>query len=445
MLNHFRGYISYTEDEFKEIWRKSIVVIDTNILLYFYKYTSKQSSQSLLGILRRLKEENRLWIPYQVALEYFFNYENNMFKQQEGYRKLEQKLIGLKEDARKTLATVKSDYPYIDTEDFNYFVENMEIANNELKSHIQKEIDELPDSKKIHIDILDLLNSIVGNPYTQDEIDEIEAQGEKRYSDEVPPGFSDKLEKNKTESRTYLDVKYQQKYGDLIVWNQIIDKVKKDGNLNPVIWITEDRTIDWWDKEEQKIKRPHPHLIQEFHNKTKQKFYMYRIESFVENAIKYLNVEVTPEQLDEFSTEVENIREAEKKNESKKQQLLTERNYRNILRKSNVKLVEILDYLPQTKKREATNRISEILHGKEPKENDYNSTVSWLSDNSIPELERKAKDLVTEIAIKYNEEETEMYLNRFNSTSTDPVERVVTLLELIKNMKNFINNDGLPF
>ncbi|KJD45761.1 PIN-like domain-containing protein [Paenibacillus terrae] len=92
MLDKFKGFISYTNEEFKVFWEKAIFVVDTNVLLNFFKYTSKESTKSLLGILKKLKDSGRLWIPHQVALEYFFNYENNMLKQQEGYKLLETEL-----------------------------------------------------------------------------------------------------------------------------------------------------------------------------------------------------------------------------------------------------------------------------------------------------------------------------------------------------------------
>ncbi|WP_181162008.1 MULTISPECIES: PIN-like domain-containing protein [Bacillaceae] len=41
------------------------------VLLNFYKYTTKESTKSLLDILKKLKDDERLWVPHQVALELF--------------------------------------------------------------------------------------------------------------------------------------------------------------------------------------------------------------------------------------------------------------------------------------------------------------------------------------------------------------------------------------
>ncbi len=52
MLEHFKGFIDYTENEFKELWENALFVVDTNILINFYKYTSKDSTKFLLDILK---------------------------------------------------------------------------------------------------------------------------------------------------------------------------------------------------------------------------------------------------------------------------------------------------------------------------------------------------------------------------------------------------------
>lgn len=52
MKEKFIGFIGYTDTELKDLWESAVFVVDTNILLNFYKYTSKESTQSLLDILK---------------------------------------------------------------------------------------------------------------------------------------------------------------------------------------------------------------------------------------------------------------------------------------------------------------------------------------------------------------------------------------------------------
>jgi len=70
MKNMFKGYSNYEQEEFNRIWSDGLIVVDTNILLNFYRY-SDDTRKKFIKILNDLKD--RLWIPYQVGKEYFNN------------------------------------------------------------------------------------------------------------------------------------------------------------------------------------------------------------------------------------------------------------------------------------------------------------------------------------------------------------------------------------
>lgn len=304
----FAGFIDYSQEEYNELWSHAIFVVDTNILLNFYKYTTSESVKGFFNILKKLKEENRLWVPHQVALEYFHNYEGSMLKQTEGYKLLQKKIIDLKKQADTIFGNVTSEHPYIHLQNLEFYKDKLKDLNDELIRKIDESLKELPDSQDTKRELEDLLNGIIGEAYNQEKIDEIQKEGELRYLDNVPPGFEDKDDANKKNNRTYGHMKYQQLYGDLILWKQIIDKASSEENPKPIIFITEEKKADWWQKEGKLIKRPQPHLVQEFLEKTNQKFYMYRTDSFLNYARKYLNAKVSEEQVNEVTKELENIR-----------------------------------------------------------------------------------------------------------------------------------------
>ncbi|RJX40939.1 hypothetical protein D3P09_02670 [Paenibacillus pinisoli] len=428
MLEQFRGFIGYTDEEFKVLWEKAIIVVDTNILINFYKYTSKESTRSLLKILKKLKETNRLWIPHQVALEYFFNYEANMSLQKEGYALLSKELIKLKDEATKVLSTVKSKHPYIMTEKFHFFVDSIEQSNERLQEQLEEEISQLPDSNAIQQEIIKLLDGITGDSYSQDRINEIEKEGKDRYQHDVPPGFKDKEDKDKQGFRTYGQFRYQQLYGDLIVWNQIIDKAKNEENPTPIILITEDRKEDWWDKDGQKIKRPHPHLIQEFLNKTQQKFYMYRTENFVRNAMVYLGADVTEEQLREVKTEVENIRMVDELKITKV----------NILKGINME--SILGYLNESE-REAFQEMVTYPDGFRfdltADFNNVHKASKWAKDIALPRMEMWLQNQIAHL-MSLDEDYGLQAQLLFNSLPEDPDVRVISLLNQIESIHKTI-------
>ena len=428
MLEQFKGFIGYTEEEFKDLWEKAIFVVDTNILINFYKYTSKESTKSLLDILKKLKENERLWIPHQVALEYFFNYEDNMYKQNEGFDLLEKELRKLKEEAKRTLNTVKSKHPYIMTDKFEFFIDDIDQSNKKLQEMIKEEIKSLPDSYTIQQDLLSLLDGIVGEPYSQEKINAIEKEGKERYQHNIPPGFKDKTD-DKQVCRTYGDFRYQQLYGDLIIWNQLIDKAKTEDNPKPIIYITEDRKEDWWEKHGGKIKRPHPQLIQEFLNKTQQKFYMYRTDNFVRKAIEYLGYDVTEEQAQEVTIEIENIRKHEEF-------------YGNKLKIQQARaLNKIADYLSDDERNvfyQMANQSNDLELDPSTANFKYRQAIKWAYRNALPRIEKKYQDLFI-LLTTLNEEEGHLGQHFYNSLPDDADERALKLLEEIPNVKSTIN------
>ncbi|WP_017549369.1 PIN-like domain-containing protein [Salinicoccus carnicancri] len=450
MLEQFKGFIKYTKKEYEDLLDESIIVVDTNILLYFYKYPSKQSAGRLLEILQKFKEKNRLWIPHQVALEYFFNYEDNMYNQKEGYEKIEKNLKGLIDEAKSFLQNAQDDNPFIRTEDFNFFIKNLDESNKELEEKVEEEINDLPNSNEIHDRILELLNNNVGESYNQDEINKIEEDGRERYPLKVPPGFKDKTDKK--EYRSYDGIKYQLQYGDLIVWKQIIDKVKACENAKPVIFITEDNKEDWWHIKKGETKGPHPNLIQEFFNETGQNFHMYKTVRFIEYASKYLGIDFNATQLSEVSAELESIRTAEEtkadnkkivKNKAYKN--LDNINYRNIIDKSNISLKEILEFLPINEREQSKVLIKNALHANNDEIYHYNEAVLQIIDRVMPYLELTAKDLSADIAIEGYVDLANKFLEKLNSLPEDIVKRAIILLELINEMEIYYKNNGLPF
>ncbi|MEH7117193.1 PIN-like domain-containing protein [Neobacillus vireti] len=429
MLEHFKGFIGYTDVELKELWGKAIFVVDTNILINFYKYTSKESTKSLLDILRKLKDADRLWIPHQVALEYFFNYEDNMFKPHEGYDLLGKELVKLKEDAKKTLSAVKSKHPYIMTEKYQFYIDDLNHSNDLIQNMLKDEVENLPDSKIIQKDLFDLLDGIVGEPYSQKEIDAIEKAGKERYQHDVPPGFKDKNDKNKQGYRTYGDFKYQQLYGDLIVWHQIMDRAKKEESQTSIILITEDRKDDWWEKDKGQIKRPHPQLIQEFLNKTQQNFYMYRTDSFLRYAIDYLGADVSEEQAQEVTNEIENIRKVDELNENKLR-----------IQKARA-LNRVADYLSEGERNIFTHMVeqsTDLELDSVSANYRYSQAVKWAFRNALPRLEKKFQDLII-LLTTYNAEKGHSGQHFYNSLPEDTDERVLKLLDELPSLQNALN------
>ncbi|WP_163061159.1 PIN-like domain-containing protein [Bacillus cereus] len=424
MKELFAGYIRYSDEEFKEIWKKAIFVVDTNVLLNFFKYSTKDTTSSFFDILKGLKEAERLYIPHHVALEFIFNYENVMNSQSDGINQLVNNLMQLKEEANTVFNRVKSFHPYVINNNFKFILDDLEEINQKLEFQKEKEIGSLPDVQELKKNLFELMDGIIGESYNQTKINEIEKEGKERYKHEVPPGWKDKNEKQKLNFRTYGGIRYQQLYGDLIVWNQMIDKVKnEEENTKPIIFITEEKKVDWWEKDESdNIKRPQPHLIQEFLEKTKQKFYMYRIDTFVKYAKEYLGADVSDEQMQNLTTQVENIRKVEEQEEIS-----------NTLDFDTFN--EAFSYLSISERQEFEHMATEANVDTVASNFIYNNSIRWALAVALTKIEKRYMSSIENIK-QYNQVLAKEAIDNYNYLPKDLNKRIRKLLKGIRFLDN---------
>jgi len=138
------------------------------------------------------------------------------------------------------------------------------------------------------------------------DINSLIADGELRYANNLPPGFKDSG-KNKDQDYYYNGLIYPAKFGDLIIWRQLLNHANKLG-LKKVVYVTGDRKEDWWRIEKGRHLGPHPELINEIKRLSSVDFFwMYSAESFIEKARDYLHASVSPETL----AEVKNVSSSE--------------------------------------------------------------------------------------------------------------------------------------
>lgn len=56
-----------------KVWQDCVIVFDTNVLLNLYRY-NEDARDELIGMMKSFQD--RLWMPYQVGLEFLLNREN---------------------------------------------------------------------------------------------------------------------------------------------------------------------------------------------------------------------------------------------------------------------------------------------------------------------------------------------------------------------------------
>jgi hypothetical protein len=87
-------------DEFRRIAREAQIVLDTNVLLSLYRVSAVQREE-ILDVLRKVSD--RLWLPYQVGLEYQRNRLKVVHEQSRVYALLRQRFSQTSDGVRQIL------------------------------------------------------------------------------------------------------------------------------------------------------------------------------------------------------------------------------------------------------------------------------------------------------------------------------------------------------
>jgi hypothetical protein len=143
-----------------------------------------------------------------------------------------------------------------------------------------------PQEDPILDSMLQIFDGQIGDGYSEGDLKNIIKEGEKRYAAGIPPGFEDR--KKPSERR---------KYGDLIVWYQLIDEVKRRNK--PVIFVTAEKKEDWFEARGGNAIGPRPELIEEMYEKTGHLCYIYSPDAFLEKIGEQVGRPVSPEAIEE--------------------------------------------------------------------------------------------------------------------------------------------------
>ena len=221
----------------------TIVVFDTNSLLNVFRFTP-EASKEYFEIIQSIQD--KIYIPYLVALEFHFHKSETLLLNEINVTKFKKDFSKnwnkVKSDAAKKLFSSLTFRNDLQQNELTTFLSNLLNSDKlDIESKLIEKISSISDNQKNTFEILiQIMESKTGEKYTQEWIEEIEKDGEKRYTNHTPPGFNDS---SKKESRCYNGIKYQQKFGDLIIWKDIISRAKED-RIQNVIFVTSDGKRD---------------------------------------------------------------------------------------------------------------------------------------------------------------------------------------------------------
>jgi hypothetical protein len=290
MKKDFPGWFPKTVAQLDEIWGKAIFVPDTNILLHCIRHEAGPRAQ-MIKALEILKD--RLWIPYQVGLEFLRNRLNVEATAESAYTALEGDYNKVTNELKDKVRQIRA-HPMIS-------VEREVAAIEEFSANFKKRIEDARSNhptKEIEASfekVVELLEGRVGSRWDTDRMDKLKKEGEDRYTKKIPPGFRDS---KKDEA---------DKYGDLIIWKDMIEKAKESST--PIIFITDDAKEDWWWISQGQKRGVRPELVEEFKTMAGQDFYLYEFKQFLRLAAeRYPDMRAGLEQAEKSLSEDETAR-----------------------------------------------------------------------------------------------------------------------------------------
>lgn len=275
MRSKFPGHFRLVEQEIKKVWNTSLIVLDANVLLNFYRY-SDRTRRDFLGLLQKIRQ--RLWLPHQACKEFLTNRLTTIAEQEREYGEAVL-------DLQRLQAKFKNDrkHPFLPAA-----LENRaEKVFVSLESHLNREKERfgaLTSQDPILGEIEELFNERIGEHPTDEALAAIYKSGAERYKKRVPPGFKDSAKPDEAGD--------EKKFGDLVLWMEMLGKAKAEKTA--MIFVTDDRKEDWWLMSGSKTIGPRPELFAEFVAQTSQQILFYQPHRFLEYAKPFLGEEVPP-------------------------------------------------------------------------------------------------------------------------------------------------------
>jgi hypothetical protein len=265
--------------------RTGLVTPDTNVMLAAYRF-ERQARDELFGALEKLGE--RLWIPYQVALEFHRNRLGVIADQEGLFGKTREDLDAAVNSylAKLKAFTNRIALPHASTEELEQTVRD---AHEQVKSQVTS----AEEGNEVHLkgrdsdDVLARLEALfdgrVGEPMQPDVFEATRKEAKRRVDHRIPPGYADKDKADPS--------------GDYLVWKQLLEEAA--ARRVPVVLVTDDRKEDWVRREHGLTLGPRPELCEEMSAGAGVPFFLMSTATFLRHAKEYLRASVSPETVDQ--------------------------------------------------------------------------------------------------------------------------------------------------
>lgn len=276
MKAKFPGYFRLSKAASDKLWDEGLIGLDASVLLDCYRY-SDDTRGELFKLLRHF--QNRIWIPHQAAQEFLNNRSGVIWSQAEAYQESQKQIDSIEQSFKSSRG-----HPFLSDAMLKEVSKLFEKVKGHLKSR-QEEFEKLITADPIQDAIVALVEGKIGEPFSPERITQLKAEGDERYKAKIPPGY---LDKDKPE---------ENKYGDLIVWLQLIEQAKR--SKKGIMFVTSDTKDDWWWTFKGRTLGPRPELVAELRLRTGGDLQMYSVDSFMQRASEKVGTKVKPEAIEE--------------------------------------------------------------------------------------------------------------------------------------------------
>lgn len=232
--------IAMNKEITEEFFRQSKIVFDSNILLDLYLLNSS-NRKKLFEILNVLKNDKKLYMPYQTLVEFHKNRKKLIDKLVNFEKKILEKI---ENEFNTLIKNLNGDNLWGD--ELNQFIKNRKDLLNELTKDISTfkngldlnkrikkfEFEEISlENDPILEELFEIFNENVGEEYSFSDIINIVVEGSIKSKIPYPlPGSEDLKKKNENE------------FGDFFIWKELIQK-----KFENVIFVSNEKKKDWVD------------------------------------------------------------------------------------------------------------------------------------------------------------------------------------------------------
>lgn len=267
----FSGYYSLSSNERADLWKTAVVAFDTSALLELYRY--EEYTKTLFKILDVLRREDRLWLPYHIAAEFFKNRDAVILASNEQQKDIcktvkdfmDSGVLNAGQRGRVVVADVQAKIQHA-----------LLPIHAELKSTKPHSNDTNDD--EILKELTVAFQMCTGKKPEPPQAASLYEECKRRHAEGRPPypkGSKDESKKVNTE-------------GDALIWLELLDICKsKDKGL---IFVLAEKKDDWWLKHGAQLIGPRRELIQEFAEKVGHSYQQYLIDGFIKAASEYYGI-----------------------------------------------------------------------------------------------------------------------------------------------------------